>query len=229
MLCLHITGAKQEEQGNLGMELSGQSASLALGGLRVSADLQRGEDEVLVDLHRRGDPTAFNALFRKHQRRIYALCYHILGSAEDAEDACQEAFVKAHKGLRSFRGDCQFLTWLTRIAVNVCRSETRRFWRRNVASLDDPNLPMPPEPGENICEEFALDAEREQVRRIIAGLPERFRIALVLRHFEELSYEEIAETMGWTLPQTKATIFRARQAFKRHYEAWLREQAGENQ
>ena len=194
----------------------------------MSAGLQRDEDAVLVDLHRRGDPTAFNALFRKHQRRIYALCYHILGNAEDAEDACQEAFVKAHRGLRSFRGESQFLTWLTRIAVNVCRSETRRFWRRNVGSIDDPNVRVPMEAGRDVSEEFALDAERAEVRRIIASLPERFRIALVLRHFEEFSYEEIAQTMGWTVPQTKATIFRARQAFKQRYEAWLREQADEN-
>ncbi|MGQ9697939.1 MAG: RNA polymerase sigma factor [Armatimonadota bacterium] len=190
----------------------------------MSADLQRDEDAVLVDLHRRGDPTAFNALFRKYQRRVYALCYHILGSAEDAEDACQEAFVKAHRGLRSFRGDSRFSTWLTRIAVNVCRSETRRFWRRNVSSLDDPNLPMPSEHRADVSQELMLDVERSEVRRIVASLPERFRIALVLRHFEEMSYDEIAETMGWTLPQTKATIFRARQAFKQRYETTLREQ-----
>jgi RNA polymerase sigma-70 factor (ECF subfamily) len=192
----------------------------------VTAGSMGDEDQILIARYKHGDQAAFNALFHRHYRRIFALCYHILGNREDAEDACQEAFVKAHRALKSFRGDSRFLTWITRIAVNVCRSETRRAWRKYVSSLDDDDAPVPVEPTVDVPEELAQRAERAEIRRIISELPDRFRLALVLRHFQEMSYEEIAETMGWSIPQTKATIFRARQAFKERYQALLGQENG---
>jgi RNA polymerase sigma-70 factor (ECF subfamily) len=208
---------------NMGM-LGGTASQIALEVPRVTSNAHTQDDDLLlVAMHKRGDPQAFNILFKRYHRRIYALCHHILGNSEDAEDACQETFVKAHKGLNSFRGDSRFLTWLTRIAVNVCRSETRRFWRKRVTSLDDPTIHTPIELEPNVHAQVSHQVEKEEVRQVLAQLPERFRTVLVLRHFQEMSYDEIAETMGWSLAQTKATIFRARQAFKEKYAACLKD------
>jgi RNA polymerase sigma-70 factor (ECF subfamily) len=178
------------------------------------------EDDALVREAREGDSAAFEELVRRHHARILSLCAGMLRSREAAEDAAQEAFLKAWRGLDSFRGDSAFATWLRRLAANQCLDALRRQSRRSEDSLDDP-LSAPAmmarltEPGP----ERAAQA-RDLAERLLASLPPEQRLALVLRETQGLSYEEIAETLECSLDSVKARLRRARAALEersRHF------------
>ncbi|MFB3879663.1 MAG: RNA polymerase sigma factor [Armatimonadota bacterium] len=166
----------------------------------------------LVERARLGDVGAFDELYREHRDRVYTLCVDLCGDREMAEDALQETFVKAWRGVRGFRGRSSFATWVHRIAVNACRDAARRS-------------PHPPAPSPRLArgsdedggDSFGRDALVEQVRATLAGMKPSFRAALVLRYTLGLSYEEIGETLGWSMAKVKVTIHRAKAAFREAY------------
>src|SRR4029434_8295502 len=94
-------------------------------------------DEELVDRSKTGDTESFNQLVRRWERPIYALAYRTLGREEDARDVTQEAFLRAYRGLRSFRGDAKFSSWLYRITLNLCRDWIRRERRAPIAQMPE--------------------------------------------------------------------------------------------
>jgi RNA polymerase sigma-70 factor (ECF subfamily) len=175
-------------------------------------------DVRLLERCRRGDPSAFETLFRKYQAYVYNISLGMLGNPEDASDVTQDTFLRLHRNLNSFRGDASFSTWLYRVAVNLCITELRRKSRSRFRFLDDvlhedegriqeEPLPSP---------EDAIDAddERRVVHDALRALPPDYRAIMVLRHFQQLAYEEIAEVLGLTLSQVKTRLFRARKMFK---------------
>ncbi|MDE2039815.1 MAG: sigma-70 family RNA polymerase sigma factor [Elusimicrobia bacterium] len=163
----------------------------------------------LVARVKAGDDGAYAELIRRHHPRIIALCRSLLPEA--AEDAAQEAFLKAYSALGDFRGDCAFSSWLYRIAANKCLDWRRRMGRSGARSLDaaleDPGaaLRLPAAPGP----EPAL-ADRQLLEAALGGLPRAYRLILTLRELNGLSYEEIAETMDCSLDSVKARLQRAR-------------------
>jgi RNA polymerase sigma-70 factor, ECF subfamily len=157
---------------------------------------------------RRGEPWALEQLYHGHQPQVYALCYRLLGRADDAEDAVQATFVRAFRALPRFRGESSTRTWLYRIATNEALSMLRRR-RESPAPLDEtPGAP----------DGAAAVLERLTVRAAMARLTPGHRAILVLRLWEELSYAEIATVLGISLPAVKMRLSRAREQFRKFYE-----------
>ena len=167
------------------------------------------EDSQAIQRIRAGDKEAYAFLVGKHQARIRGFCLWTLGNAAEADDAAQEVFIKAYRGLGGFRGDSGFSTWLHRIAVNHCRDLLRKRGRGVTESWDA----LREEQGE-AAEALAAREEPAALRRglqeVLAQLPEPYRVILVLREAEGMSYDEIAEFLGCSVDAVKARLKRAR-------------------
>jgi len=179
------------------------------------------EDVVLVEQAVQGQNDAFDALVRRHQRVVYAVALRMLGDPSEAEDTAQDAFVRAYRGLRGFRREAKFSTWLVSITMNLCRNR-RRWWLRRrrlvVASLDAPlegtesstlgETIRDPAPGPH---EAAVAQERQdQLLSVLQQLAGPYREALVLRDLHGHTYEEIAAMLGCRVGTVKSRISRAR-------------------
>jgi RNA polymerase sigma-70 factor (ECF subfamily) len=184
------------------------------------------QDEIaLVAASRKGDQDAFARLVQLHQRRVFNLVYRMLQDYEEASEVTQEAFFAAWQGLPSFRGDARFSTWLYRIAYNCClkQLEVRKRERAvQVAVQAEQTL------AHRSLEERAsaeLDAQdcQQFVRSQLSTLPAKYRIVLVLRHLQEMTYEEIAEILSMPVGTIKTHLFRARNLLKERLEAFERE------
>ncbi|HET6947979.1 MAG TPA: sigma-70 family RNA polymerase sigma factor, partial [bacterium] len=144
------------------------------------------DEPSLIARSRGGDVEAYDHLVGAYQDRIYHVAFRITGNREDAWDAAQDAFVRAYQGLRSFRGDAGFSTWLHRIAVNAALDIVRR--RPRTAGALDPLWTGGDDPA---SEAIRHDVQR-RVHQAIAGLPPDQRTAIVLRDIQGFAYEEIA-------------------------------------
>jgi RNA polymerase sigma-70 factor (ECF subfamily) len=164
-----------------------------------------------------GDAEAFDRLFLRHQEYVYNICLGILTNPDDARDCTQETFLQVYRAARSFRGQAQFSTWIYRIAVNNCRGLLRKRPRVIQTSLEDPDVGELPDPGPPPWRDAERQAQADEVRAIVAELPPDYRTVLVLRYFQELSYEQMVEILGWSLPQVKVKLHRARRAFAKHF------------
>jgi len=167
-------------------------------------------DAELVRACLAGRREAFDTLVERHQRHVYQLCYRFAGNHEDANDLAQDAFIRAYRGLKTFRGHASLGTWLFRIGVNVCLSKMPG--RARAAALE-------PMIGANDArtasqEESAADAllrgERAaEVRAAIAKLPKKQRATVVLRVYHELPHDQIADILGSSVGAVKANFFHA--------------------
>ncbi len=165
---------------------------------------------------REGDQGAFEELVRLYEKRVLALTQRMCKNPEDAAEAAQEAFFAAWRGLKNFRGDSSFSTWIYRLASNACVDLLRREGKRQAAvSLDDEELNLDlssplPSPQE--------EAERQELReRIEAGLqalPPEYRAALVLREIQQLRYDEIGQALGVDIGTVKSRINRGRKKLR---------------
>ena len=174
-------------------------------------------EQELVRAAAGGDTEAFARLVRTYENKIYSLAFRMCGSADDASDIAQEAFLAAWRGLPSFRGDSGFATWLYRLTSNVAIDYLRRQKKqRGDMSLDDEDLGLDAVdtgPGPQDA------AERTEVRSVVAAglqeLSEGHRQVLVLREIQGLSYEEIADVLEVDLGTVKSRISRARSALRK--------------
>ena len=181
------------------------------------------EDLTLVRLVQRGDPEAFEALVERHQHHAYAVACRMLPGPEDAQDVCQEVFLKVHRGIRSFKEDASFATWLHRIVLNACASFHRRRGAAKRGSAV--SLHRLGEEGQDFQvagtsrgpEERASGRElRRAVQEAISALGDEYREVVVMRDLEGLSYEECAEALGVPTGTIRSRLHRARKEL-----AWL--------
>ncbi len=171
--------------------------------------------EELVRAAAKGRTEAFEELVRLHEKKVYALTLRMCGNPEDARDAAQEAFLSAWRGLPSFRGEAGFSTWLYRLASNAAIDQLRRNRRqREEASLDAGEMDTPDQsPGP---QEAAEGSELQRaVADGLASLSEDHRRILLLREYQQLSYDEIAQTLDMDLGTVKSRISRARRALRK--------------
>lgn len=163
------------------------------------------DERDVVSRARHGDREAFGEIVRRHQQDLFSIACRMLGDAREAEDAAQEVFLRAYRSLDTFQSARPLRPWLRRIMVNLCLN--RLASRRPVLELD-----------EELAETTELDPERqtltkdlrERLARELDCLPARYRAVLVLRHYEDMSYEEIARAIGRPVSDVKSDLFRAR-------------------
>lgn len=188
---------------------------------RSRASIDRGEARWLEQA-RRGDFQAFAELVEAYQRPVFNLCYRMLGEAGEAEDAAQESFLRAHKNMRRYDPTRPFSTWLLSIASHHCIDQLRRR-RLLVDSLEE--LQPWEEPADEAPgpESAAAQREgREAGRALLAKLGPQDRAVVVLRYWDDLSTEEIAEALSLTVKAVKSRLHRARRQMA---EAWLQDHA----
>lgn len=169
-----------------------------------ASSVQRPDDPdaELVARCRDGDREAFAELVREHQMAVYNIAHRMAGNADDAEDLAQAAFLKAYSALRNFRGECSFRTWVCQIVTRLCLDSIRAR-RRAPLLLERIDYGTNPDWREAMVDKQVLD-------EAVAALPPAYRAAIVLRHCEELSYQEIAEALRLPIGTVKTHISRAR-------------------
>lgn len=175
--------------------------------------MEAREDFELIERVRSGDREAYAGIVRRHQGKLLQLCLSLLGDPSSAEEAAQEAFLKAYRSLGGFQGYSSFATWLYRIAYNLCQDLLRQKIRRRAESWDE----LLEREGEGLHRLLAAGPDpaaaaeaADLIQRILARLPEEQSSALLLREIQGLSYQEIASVLGCSLDSVKARLRRAR-------------------
>jgi len=173
--------------------------------------------EELTRAAAKGNTLAFEELVRLHEKKVYALTLRMCGNSEDAADAAQEAFLSAWRGLPSFRGESGFSTWLYRLTSNAAVDHLRKTRRqRTEASLDDAAQSQDVRDTAPTPQERAESGDlREAVRWGLGELSDEHRRVLMLREYQELSYEEIAGRLNVDLGTVKSRLSRARGALRK--------------
>lgn len=170
------------------------------------------DEQVWLEQARRGDKNAFGQLIEAYQGPVYNLAYRMLGNSGEAEEAAQEAFIRAYTRLDSYDPAHKFSTWLLSITSNYCIDQIRKR-RAVLLSIDEPLPPHPALHSDNNKgpEAEYMAQEREQlVQNLMSALPEEYRQAVVLRYWYDMSYEEIADVQETTVSAVKSRLFRAR-------------------
>ncbi len=164
-----------------------------------------------------GDYNAFELLVRRYQKKIIANCRHLTRNPDCAEDLAQEVFVKAYFGLPRYEGRSSFSTWLQRIKINHCFNYLKKQQGKIFLDIEDKSvaneLVLQPD-----AEKAAImRSERELITNILDAMSDSLRIPLLLRDMDHLSYDEVAETLGISLPAVKMRIKRGREEFRRRF------------
>ena len=191
-----------------------------------SRSVKREEEQLLVDRCRQGDRDSFAQLMKLHEKQIYNFTYRMLGSEEEAEDLTQDIFVAAFRGIRRFRGEAKFSTWLYRIALNQTRNRIKYLSRRNFFAKQSRRAQYREEsPWEN--PEFLADSAptpeqltltkrmAAQVQECLDQIPPQARQILLLRDVQGFSYEELSEMLSLNPGTVKSRLHRARSALQK--------------
>src|SRR5712671_2071256 len=174
------------------------------------------DDPTLVRAAQQGDTAAFEELIARHRDKIYARAFSMMRNEDEAVDLSQEAWVKGWQRLKQFQGDSSFVTWMTRIVINLCLDQIRKQKRHRADSIEAmteesggverqmPIVTVNPTAG---LERTEL---RQRIDKALSQLSYEHRTALVLHEFEEMEYKEIAKTMGCSIGTVMSRLFYAR-------------------
>jgi RNA polymerase sigma-70 factor (ECF subfamily) len=180
------------------------------------ADYASARDEALVKQAQAGDLEAFEELVARHRDKVYSRAFSIVRNEDDAIEVSQEAWIKIWQRLQQFQGESSFLTWVTRVVINLCLDYLRKQKRLPSESIDqfdeDPGRieRQMPAVTPNPTEGLERDELREKIDGALARLSTEHRTALVLHAFENLEYKEIAERMGCSIGTVMSRLFYAR-------------------
>lgn len=188
-----------------------------------SVEMSQKSDDVLITLFQSGEVEAFRFLVERHQERVRNLVYSIFHDPELVDDLAQEVFIKAYEALPHFRFESSFYTWIYRIAINKCRDEMRRRKVKKWFSLQTVSESADRE----LSDKTSVHPENTEAQEIVAkglqSLPEKFRLAVLLKDIEGLSYEEIAEIMQCQIGTVKSRLSRARSMLRTALKPLLEE------
>jgi RNA polymerase sigma-70 factor (ECF subfamily) len=200
---------------------------------RAAREAARAAEAPIVDAARKGDPQAFQKLVVAHQGRLFAVAYGILKDRDEAMDAVQDAFIRAHRKLPDFEGNAAFSTWLYRIVVNLCIDKKRGDARRRKVDLDDAMATVdgeslfgdadlaPRMTGSNPLKNAGSKQLGVELQKAIEQLSDDHRAVLLLREIEMMSYEEISETLHIPKGTVMSRLFHARKNLQRTLRPWL--------
>jgi RNA polymerase sigma-70 factor, ECF subfamily len=176
-----------------------------------STSVEQSQEDSWVSASRHGDVLSFNQLVLKYEKPIYNLALRMLQDREEAAEATQEIFMLAFKSIRGFRLDSRFSTWLYRIAVNHCISRVRRRPPGIHVSLDENGLEVRPVEQLTVAEPQAGDLlrseQRRRVMKALSHLQAEQQAVIELKFFQEMTFEEIAETLGVPLSTIKSRLY----------------------
>ena len=177
-------------------------------------------DEELVARASAGDLESFNQLVTRWERPIYALAYRTLGREEDARDVVQEAFLRAYRGLRGFKGQAKFSSWLYRITLNLCRDWIRRERRTPLVQVAEGTDPVDladerVAPSESVEDLVARRELSQAVAQAMAELPEEQRTAILLKEYHGLTFQEIADMLDCPLSTVKTRLYQGLSVLRR--------------
>jgi RNA polymerase sigma-70 factor, ECF subfamily len=186
---------------------------------------QMTPDKFLVERMKQGDDKAFEEMVNHYWDRIYAKVFQLLKNAQDAEEVTQDAFLRAHRGLNTFRGEAAFSTWLFQIATNLAHNRYWYWWRRKRdvslsldatlgADTDATLVDIIPDEQEGPGDETLTNELARKVEESLPKLSKKHRDILALRIKENLSYEEIAQRLGIRVGTVKSRIARARESLR---------------
>lgn len=195
-------------------------------------------DSLLVERAQQGDDAAFAELVRRHERRVYNICYRMLGNEDEASEALQDAFLRAYQFLKKFKGKSSFYTWLYRIATNVCLTRLRKRKTTFVDSFEKNgvsgeirrrkpifvssdvlgDIPDASQSPERLVRQKEL---REALNQAVEELPADFRSVVVLRDFEELSNREVSKVLNLSVPAVKSRLHRGRLFLRSRLEHYI--------
>lgn len=187
-------------------------------------------DEELVARAQSGDHESFNQLVARWERPIYALAYRTLGREEDARDVVQEAFLRAFRGLKGFKGQAKFSSWLYRITLNLCRDWIRKARRAPMIQVPETEdgldlveqMPSSDESVEELVNRREMSAA---VAKAMAELPEEQRTAILMKEFHGLTFQEIADALDCPLSTVKTRLYQGLSVLRRRLEKDSRQQA----
>lgn len=192
----------------------------------------KAEDQALVEKAVRGDAKAFRSLVERYQRKVYTIAYGIVRNPDTALDVTQDAFVKVHKNLATFKGDSSFYTWVYRIVLNLCIDRKRREARQAEVDYDDAiahddGFTSGPTLATTGIDNPAKAAQRkelvEHMDKALATLSEEHRAILMMREVDGLSYEELAEQLDIPKGTVMSRLFHARKNFQKSLQRYLRQ------
>ena len=184
------------------------------------------EDMQLVTASQAGDQDAFAQLVQLHQRRVFNLIFRMLHDYDEANEVTQETFLAAWQGLPSFRGDARFSTWLYRIAYNCCLKQLENRKRDKVLQAfiqQEEQLLQQDNRDAQMSAELESRGNQALVREYLFQLPAKYRIVLILRHLQDMTYEEMAEILTVPIGTIKTHLFRARHLLRERLEAFERD------
>lgn len=167
-------------------------------------------DEQIVAKAVEADPDLFGHIVQRWERKIYALCYGMLGNAEEAKDAAQETFISAFKAIDNFRGEAKVSSWLHRIAVNQCLTRKRRQKVRPESSLDDEaneNFEAAAPGTASPLHATEANERNRLVRAALSSLPSEMRQVILMKEFEEMTFQEISDALEIPLSTVKSRLY----------------------
>ncbi len=194
------------------------------------ADAPPDPDSTDIELMRRaggGDAGAFRELVERHQHRVIGTVSRMLGGDRDSEDIAQQVFIRVWKSAPRYKPTAKFTTWLMTITRNLVFNETRRRGRARLVPMDDERDEAPrqfaDETMHSPADELLAAELQDAIDAAIQALPEQQRMAVILRRYEEMPYDQIAVVLGTSVPAVKSILFRARLALRNQLAAWLGE------
>ena len=180
------------------------------------------QDEMLIKRSQKGDIDAFEQLIAGYQQKIFNIAYRYIGNYHDAADISQEIILKIYRSLPRFRGDASFSTWVYRISINACHDYAAKCRDQRQKSLDsfvqtlDGDLSLEIADLSSMPENNYISKEKcAYLQKLIIGLPEEYRVIIILREIEGLSYTEIEDCLKLPLGTVKSRINRAREALRK--------------
>lgn len=174
----------------------------------------RKDEESLVRRFQEGEEKAFNELVLKHKEKVFDMILKMVRNKEDAKDLSQETFVKAYFGLKDFRAESSFFTWITRIALNLCINFKKREKFRSFISFFDLRKPVLIE--NSYPQHGVKDELIQAIDEAVLSLPSRQRMVFVLRHYQKLPFQKIAEILGKSEGGVKSNYFHAIKKLRKH-------------
>ena len=192
---------------------------------KIASTQAEQDDVALVAASKAGDQDAFAQLVLRHQRRVFNLVFRMLQQYEEANEVTQETFFAAWQGLPSFRGDARFSTWLYRIAYNCCLKQLEQRKRDSVlqTAIQAEQILQEESCDERAAAELETYERQALVREHLSLLPTKYRVVLILRHLQEMTYEEMAEILTIPIGTIKTHLFRARNLLKERLETFEHE------